>query len=573
MHDLLIKGGHLVDGSGEPGRTADVAVDGDRIVAVGRVDAPARRTVDADGLLVTPGFVDVHTHYDGQATWDAELAPSSWHGVTSVVMGNCGVGFAPAAPERREWLIGLMEGVEDIPGAALSDGIRWAWESFPEYLDALECTPHAVDVAAQIAHGAVRAYVMGERGARNEPATPADIARMSAICREALEAGAMGVSTSRTLLHLAVDGEPVPGTFAAEDELMGLAEAVAAAGRGLLEVAPAGVGGEDLLAPAKEMAWMRRVSARTGCPISFIMAQPNADPHGWKEMLALCREAHAEGARLHPQVFGRPVTILYTFQNLNPFSRFPSFAPYAAMTHDERMRELVKPEVRARMLADHDPNDDAWTVLLGDPWPNTYVLGDPPNYEPESERSVASLAAARGQPPEETAYDLLLENDGRNFLFFAVNAYPYGHLEPLREMIEYEHSVIGAADGGAHVGFICDASVPTTMLTHWVRDRSRGPRLPLEFVVRKQTHDAARLFGLTDVGTVTPGLRANLNVIDFERLNVRPPAMVHDLPTGAPRLLQEATGYVATVVGGQVTREHGAWTGATPGRLIRSKAR
>jgi len=573
MHDILIRGGTIVDGSGRPAFTGDVAIDGARITAVGRVDAPARRVIDADGLLVTPGFVDIHTHYDGQATWDAELAPSSWHGVTAAVMGNCGVGFAPAAPDRHDWLIGLMEGVEDIPGAALADGIRWDWESFPEYLDALERLPHAIDIGAQLAHGALRAYVMGQRGSRNEAATPDDIATMSRLCREALTAGALGVSTSRTLLHLAVDGEPVPGTFAAEDELVGLARAVGEAGRGLLEVAPAGVGGEDLLAPARELAWMERVSRTTGCPISFIMAQPNADPDSWRELLAGCRDAVAGGARLHPQVFGRPVTVLYSFQNLTPFSRFPSYAPYAAMAHEARMAALRRPEVRARILADRDPNDDAWSVLLGDPWPNTYVLGDPPNYEPEAARSVAAIARARGQDPAETAYDLLLEDDGRSFLFFAVNAYAYGHLEPLREMLEFEHSVIGAADGGAHVGFICDASVPTTMLTHWVRDRTRGPRLPLEFVVHKQTRAAAELFGLDDHGLLAAGMRANLNVIDFDRLNVRAPRLVHDLPTGAGRLLQEAVGYRLTMVGGEITRWEGEFTGATPGRLLRSKPR
>ena len=569
MHDLLIKGGSVIDGSGTKVRTADVAIDGDTITQIGKVAGRARRTIDADGLLVTPGFVDIHTHYDGQATWDAELAPSSWHGVTSVVMGNCGVGFAPAAPNRHDWLIGLMEGVEDIPGAALADGISWGWESFAEYLDVLEQKSHAIDIGAQIAHGAVRAYVMGERGAANEPATAEDISKMHDIVRDSLKAGALGVSTSRTLLHTAVDGEPVPGTFAAEDELLGLAKAVSAAGHGLFEVAPAGVGGEDLLAPAKEMAWMRKVSRATGCPISFILAQPNADPHSWKEMLKMCRAGDGDGAKLHPQVFGRPVTILYTFQNLNPFSRYPSFEPYAALPHEQRIAELRKPDVRARILADSDPTDDAWTVLLADPWPRTFVLGNPPNYEPGPERSVAGIAAARGQSPEEVAYDLLLEDDGKAFLFFAVNGYAYGDSEPLREMLSFERTVIGAADGGAHVGFICDASVPTTMLTHWCRDRSRGEKLPLEFVVKKQTRDAAQLFGLSEYGLLAPGFRANVNLIDFDNLNVKPPKMVNDLPTGASRLLQEATGYVATLVGGQVTRENGEQTGAWPGRLIR----
>ena len=569
MHDLIIRGGQVIDGSGRPSYTADVAIDGETIADVGKITARARRTIDADGLLVTPGFVDIHTHYDGQATWDEELAPSSWHGVTSVVMGNCGVGFAPAAPNRHDWLIGLMEGVEDIPGAALADGITWGWETFAEYLDVLERKPRAIDVGAQIAHGAVRAYVMGERGAANEAATREDIAKMHDIVRDGLHAGGLGVSTSRTLLHMAVDGEPVPGTFAAEEELIGLAQAVAAAGHGLFEVAPAGVGGEDLLAPAKEMAWMRKVSAATGCPISFILAQPNADPHSWKEMLNLCRTGEAEGAKLHPQVFGRPVTILYTFQNLNPFSRYPSFAPYAEMPHEQRMVELRKPEVRAKILADSDPTDDAWTVLLADPWPRTFVLGNPPNYEPGPERSVAGIATSCGQSPEEVAYDLLLEDNGKAFFFFAVNGYAYGDSEPLREMLSFDRTVIGAADGGAHVGFICDASVPTTMLTHWCRDRTRGEKLPLEFVIKKQTSDAAKLFGLTDRGGLVPGLRANVNLIDFDNLNVKPPQMVNDLPTGASRLLQQATGYVATLVGGEVTREHGQFTGALPGRLMR----
>ena len=569
MHDLIIRGGQVIDGSGRPSYTADVAIDGETIADVGKITARARRTIDADGLLVTPGFVDIHTHYDGQATWDEELAPSSWHGVTSVVMGNCGVGFAPAAPNRHDWLIGLMEGVEDIPGAALADGITWGWETFAEYLDVLARKPRAIDVGAQIAHGAVRAYVMGERGAANEAATREDIAKMHDIVRDGLHAGGLGVSTSRTLLHMAVDGEPVPGTFAAEEELFGLAQAVAAAGHGLFEVAPAGVGGEDLLAPAKEMAWMRKVSAATGCPISFILAQPNADPHSWKEMLNLCRTGEAEGAKLHPQVFGRPVTILYTFQNLNPFSRYPSFAPYAEMPHEQRMVELRKPEVRAKILADSDPTDDAWTVLLADPWPRTFVLGNPPNYEPGPERSVAGIATSCGQSPEEVAYDLLLEDNGKAFLFFAVNGYAYGDSEPLREMLSFDRTVIGAADGGAHVGFICDASVPTTMLTHWCRDRTRGEKLPLEFVIKKQTSDAAKLFGLTDRGGLVPGLRANVNLIDFDNLNVKPPQMVNDLPTGASRLLQQATGYVATLVGGEVTREHGQFTGALPGRLMR----
>jgi N-acyl-D-amino-acid deacylase len=569
MYDKIIRGGTVVDGSGAQPRTSDVAIDGGVIAEVGRVSGPAREIIEASGALVTPGWVDIHTHYDGQVTWDPLLTPSFWHGVTSVVMGNCGVGFAPAAPDRRQWLIGLMEGVEDIPGTALAEGIRWEWESFPEYLDAVERAPHAIDVGTQIAHGAVRAYVMGERGAKNEPATPTDIDRMEALAREALAAGALGVSTSRTVVHVAIDGEPVPGTFAAEDELMAFARAIGAHGQGILEVAPAGVVGEDLSAPDKEMAWMRRLSAATGCPITFILSQHNTDPTAWRRMLELCEEAGAEGTRIHPQVFGRPTNILFSFQSVSPFYRYRSFEALAGMSQDERMKRLRDPQFKAQLLAEEDPNQDAFALVMQSCWSHTYALGDPPDYEPDPSQSLAAIAAREGRDPKELAYDLMLQDDGKAFLLFAVLGYADGHLEAIRTMLEHPTSALGASDGGAHCRAICDAGMPTFMLTHWTRDRSRGAHLPLEWVVKKQTSDTARLFGLNDRGLLAPGYKADVNVVDYDRLRIGLPQFVFDLPAGAPRLIQKADGYLATLVSGEIVARDGEDTGARPGRLIR----
>jgi len=570
MHDKILRGGTIVDGTGRRGFVADVAIDDGRVSAVGdlRTDG-AREVFDADGLLVTPGWVDIHTHYDGQVTWDPLLTPSCWHGVTSVVMGNCGVGFAPAAPNRRDWLIGLMEGVEDIPGTALAEGIRWEWESFPEYLDAIERRPLAINVGAQIAHGAVRAYVMGDRGAKNQPATENDIERMAAVVREAIERGALGFSTSRTLVHIAIDGEPVPGTFAAEDELRAFARVLGDSGKGIFEVAPAGVVGEDLSAPEKEMTWMRRISAETGCPITFLLAQHNSDPEAWRRMLALCDDAARDGARIFPQVFGRPTNILFSFRSVHPFFRRRSFLPLADKPPSEWLPSLRNPDFKAKLLAEHDPNSDAFAIILANCWESTYELGDPPDYEPSPEQSIAARARRLGREPADLAYDLMLEKDASNFLLFAVVGYPDGNLEAVREMMLHPRAVIGASDGGAHCRAICDAGVPSFLLTHWVRDRQRGGRLPLEWVVRKQTRDTAALYGLFDRGVIAPGYRADINLIDIATLQLGQPHLVHDLPAGAPRLVQKARGYVATFVRGEVVMREGEETGARPGRLIR----
>jgi N-acyl-D-amino-acid deacylase len=568
MHDLVISGGTLVDGTGTQPRRADVAIDGDRITEVGDLeDTGARQTIDAGGMVVTPGFVDVHTHFDGQITWDPLLSPSCWHGVTTVVMGNCGVGFAPVQPDKHEWLIGLMEGVEDIPGAALSDGIQWGWETFPEYLDAVDRVPKMLDVGAQIPHGAVRGYVMGDRGAKNEPASEADIEAMAVIVREAIEAGALGVSTSRTIAHMAIDGEPVPGTFAAEDELFGIGRALGELGTGIFELAPAGALGEDLAAPEREMAWMRKLSAAIDRPVTFALTQNDHDPESWRRMLTLAGEAVGEGARIRPQVAGRPVTLLLGLQTFHPFAYCPSWGAVGILpTMAERIDAMRDPETRRRLVAEAQTPDPAMVQFL-DP-AKAFPLGDPPNYEPDPSTSIAARAASEGRNVYDLYYDLLMEDNGHALVMRPLLNYTDRNLDAVREMLLHPTSALGLGDGGAHCGTTCDASTPTYMLTHWARDRDHD-RLPLEWVVRKMTSETASLYGLGDRGAVRPGLRADVNVIDHGRLQLRAPHMVHDLPGGARRFIQEADGYVATVVGGQVTLVEGQDTGARPGTLIR----
>ena len=569
MTDLVITGGLLVDGTGTAPRRADVAVSDGIITEVAAAGALAGtlagETIEADGLIVTPGFVDVHTHYDGQVTWDPLLSPSSWHGVTTVVMGNCGVGFAPAAPDRHEWLIQLMEGVEDIPGAALSEGIRWEWESFPEYLDAVDRAPKVLDVGTQIPHGAVRAYVMGERGARNEPATPEDIDRMAAIVREAILAGALGFSTSRTIAHMAIDGEPVPGTFAAEDELFGLGRALTDVGAGIFELAPAGALGEDLAAPEREMDWMRRLGAACGRPISFAMTQNDHDPEAYRRMLDLSSRAAEAGAAVHPQVAGRPVNLLLGLQTFHPFAYCPSWGPIGILDLEGRVARMRDPEVRRVLVAEAREPEEVMRQFL-DP-ARAFPLTDPPDYEPAPSNSIAAIAAREGREPMDVYYDALIADEGRAFVMRPLLNFTEGNLDAVREMLMHPTTTWGLGDGGAHAGTTCDASTPTTMLTHWARDRADG--IPLETVVQKMTARTAALYGLGDRGRVLPGLRADLNVIDHAHLALHAPVMVHDLPAGARRFVQRASGYVATTVRGQVTMREGVETGARPGALIR----
>jgi N-acyl-D-aspartate/D-glutamate deacylase len=573
MHDLIISGGTLVDGTGAEARTADVAVDEGRITEVGRPSGGATRVIDADGLLVTPGWVDIHTHYDGQATWDPILAPSSWHGVTTLVMGNCGVGFAPARPDRREWLIGLMEGVEDIPGAALSEGIEWEWETFPQYLDALERRRWTVDVGTQVPHGAVRAYVMGERGARNEPADPEEIDAMRAIVLEAIRAGALGFSTSRTIGHRAIDGEPVPGTYAAEDELFGIGSALAEAGAGVFELAPVGSAGELLSDAVKEVDWMRRLSAKIDRPVSYVLLQVDDEPELWRSQLAASLEACAEGARLHPQVAGRPTGILSGHHTtLCLLGDIPAYAELRArgLSPAELSRTLADPEVRRR-ITEWKPTSPDQAAAMEKAYGRTFDLGDPPDYEPGPERSLAGLAAARGSTPLQVAYDLMAAHEGQGLLYIPILNYATGDLDHVREMLLHPQGALGLSDGGAHTGTICDASMPTFMLTHWTRDRSRGSTLPLPYIVKKQTHDTARLYGMPDRGTVEPGMLADFNLIDYDALSLGRPYVTSDLPAGGSRLLQKSGGYVATIKAGRVTFEHGHDTGELPGRLVRGR--
>ena len=568
MHDLVIRGGTVVDGTGAAPAPGDVAIDGGRITAVGRVDDLGTEEIDATGKIVTPGFVDIHTHYDGQVTWDPLLTPSTWHGVTTVVMGNCGVGFAPAKPDEHEWLIGLMEGVEDIPGAALSEGMRWGWESFPEFLDFLDDQPLAIDIGTQVPHGAVRGYVMGERGARNEPATSDDIAAMARIVRDGIDAGALGVSTSRTIAHRAIDGEPVPGTFAAEDELFGLGRALGEVGSGVFELAPAGVMGEDLAAPAREMDWMCRLADATGRPVTFAMSQHDLAPDQWKDQLELALEAWDAGIPIRPQIAGRPTGLLLGLQTFHAFRRRPSYQAIAELPLDERVERMRDPEVRAAILGEQ-PVSDPRMAFIGMGLDRTFPIGDPPDYEPAPELSVAARAEREGRDPQELLYDLLLGDEGHELLLRPLLGYSNFDLEPIREMLLHPTTALGLGDGGAHVGAICDASIETTMLTHWVRDRSRGERLPLELVVRKMTSDTASLYGLGDRGVLAAGLRGDVNVIDFDALTLHRPEMVYDLPGGARRLVQRASGYDATIVAGTVVMRDGTDTGARPGTLVR----
>ena len=579
MSNLVVRNGTIVDGTGRPSFTADVVIIDGRIAAVGDADevlpvvAAGGRSpeeIDATGLLVTPGWVDIHTHYDGQVTWDDVLAPSAWHGVTTMVMGNCGVGFAPAAPERREWLIGLMEGVEDIPGTALAEGIEWEWETFPEYLDALEPRRWTMDVGTQIAHGAVRAYVMGERGARNEPATPDDIAAMRSIVRDAVAAGALGFSTSRTIAHTAIDGEPVPGTFAAEDELFGIGAALGELDTGVFELAPMGAAGEDVVNPIKEVDWMRRLSAEIGRPVTFAMIQVDAAPDLWRELMGASLAAVEQGADIWPQVAGRATGLLgghHTTYSL--FDVVPAYAALKARDlSDDAFHEMLRDPAVRKSITGWAP-DPVTAERLEHAFEHTYLLGDPPDYEPGPERSIAGLAAASGRPPLEVAYDAMMANDGNGLLYVPILNYSEGSLDPVREMMLHPRSASGLADGGAHCGVICDASMPTFMLTHWTRDRTRGETLPLEWVVKKQTHDTARLYGMADRGTIEPGMVGDLNVIDYDRLQLEAPYVTADLPAGGRRILQGATGYVATVKSGVVTFADGKDTGARPGALLR----
>ena len=575
MFDLKIINGTIVDGTGTAGFVGDVAITDGRIVAIApHVEGEAREVIDATGLVVAPGFVDIHTHYDGQATWDPVLDPSASHGVTTVVIGNCGVGFAPVQPGREQWLVELMEGVEDIPGTALHEGIQWSWETFPEYLDALAAREYSMDIAAFLPHAPLRVYVMGDRGTLDVDPSPEELAQMAEHVRASIEAGAIGVSTSRSLNHRTLDGELVPGTFADSAELVALAQAMVDAGGGLFEAVPTGETGDDPQTVLGEIALLSEVSQRTGAPISFLMIQSMGAPDLWKEQLSAVARANGEGARLVPQVAGRPGGMLIGVATYHGLMRRPTFRRLEnELAYDDLLVELQKPEVKQAILAEEnlpeDPSRQYESIAdnMAYMFERLFVLGDPPEYEPTRDRSIAGMAEASGKDPWEVLYDSIA---GGALLLGAFTNYAEGSQDHLAVMLEHPDTVVGLSDGGAHVRFICDASMPTYLLTHWTRDRTRGRRIPLESIIRKQSALTAQVVGLTDRGTLEVGKRADVNVIDLDHLTLHPPHPVEDLPAGGRRILQEATGYVATIVNGVVTRRSDADTGARPGRLVRA---
>ncbi len=566
MHDLVIRGGTIVDGTGRERFDGDVAIEAGRVVGLGKVSERGRRELDASGHLVTPGWVDVHTHYDGQVTWDPLLTPSSWHGVTTLVMGNCGVGFAPVRPGSESFLIELMEGVEDIPGTALAEGIDFRWESFAEYLDALDGMSRVLDVAAQVPHCAIRAYVLGDR-AHDLELTSDEREALARLTLDGLRAGAVGFSTSRTILHRSVHGL-VPGTRSHPEELLAIGRAMGEAGHGVFEMVSDGVGGKE------EMEWMRRFCRESGRALTYAIAQTAFDPTGWRRMLARADELVAQGERVVPQVPCRPTGMLFGLQSsLHPFITHPAYRALAELPLGERVARLREPAFRARLLGDEPATRDPIARALMSNWGGIFPLGDPPDYEPPASMSVAATAAREGRRPEEVVLDWLLAREGKELLFAPLANYVDCDFEAIREMMLHPRSVLGLSDGGAHCGLICDASMPTYLLTHWVRDRSRGPRIPLETAVRLQTKNTADVWGFTDRGTLEVGKKGDLNVIDLDALALDAPVMVNDLPAGGRRLIQRAHGYRATVCAGEVTFEDGEPTGARPGRLVRGGAR
>jgi N-acyl-D-amino-acid deacylase len=571
MHDLVIRGGTVVDGTGGPRRVADVAIDGGLISAVGGEIGPGKQEIDASGKIVAPGWVDIHTHYDGQATWDQEMAPSSWHGVTTVVMGNCGVGFAPAKPDKHDWLIGLMEGVEDIPGTALAEGMTWNWETFPEYLDELERLPRTIDVGTHVPHGSVRAYVMGERGARNEEPTETDIAQMSKVVEEGLRAGALGFSTSRTILHRSVDRELVPGTTATKEELIGIGRAMGRVGYGVFEMA------SDLKRDWNEFEWMGELSRETGLPVTFAALQSIAKELPLPEQISEMRAQNAKGANIVAQIALRGNGIVMAWQGtVHPFRFRPAWLEIIDKPWAEQLAHLKDPAFKQRMITEDNifPESDliGLIMIVAGGWTLQYEMGAAFNYEPTADETIAARAAAAGKSPVEYAYDLLMQDEGRGFIYFPILNYADGNLNFLEDLQHADDCVNSLSDGGAHCGTICDAASPTFMLQHWVRDRD-GKRITLENAVKRQCRDTALLYGLSDRGLIAPGCLADINVIDMDALNLGKPWLAFDLPAGGKRLLQKADGYAYTIKSGEVTFRDGDYQGVHPGKLIRGPQR
>ena len=567
MHDIVIRNGTIVDGSGEKAFVGNIAIDGDRITAIGKVDSKGKKEIDASGKVVTPGWVDIHTHYDGQVCWDPYLTPSSWHGVTTVVMGNCGVGFAPVKPGSEEYLIQLMEGVEDIPGTALHEGIDWNWETFPEFLDAVEKKELVMDVGAMVGHGPIRGYVMGyERCQGKDDATPQEIAEMSKITTEAINAGALGFSTSRTYLHRDKQGELVPGTEAGQDEMRSLSMAIADAGEGTLEIV------SDWMDQDIEMDWIKDFVENTDRTLTY--AQTSGDPFStWR----YCEENFSNGGKnIRPQFAGRPTGMLFGLESsLHPFVAHPSFRKISKLPLEEKVSIMKDPEFKKQLLSEsHTFGDSKYLEMvtkLISTFEEQFPMDEIPNYEPPKEESIAGIAETEGRDVFDVVYEEMLRNEGKSFIYACFAPYPGHTLDFYKNIIEFKSSVAGLSDGGAHCGLICDASMPTWNITHWTRDRSRGDKIPLEFIVNKQTRETARTFGLFDRGEIKEGLLADINIIDYDNLTVYKPKMVYDLPTGGRRIIQKSSGYSATIKSGIITYENDKATGELPGTLIRGE--
>ena len=559
---LVICNGTIVDGSGGDPYEADLAVVDGKIAAIGGDIPKGTEEIDARGKLVTPGFIDVHTHYDAQVTWSDRLSPSSWNGATTVLFGNCGVGFAPCHEDQHAMLINLMEGVEDIPEVVLSEGLPWNWHSFPDFLDAIAARSYDADVAAQVPHAALRVYVMGERGANREPATEQDRRRMAELTVEGMRAGALGFSTSRTLNHRAADGRSIPTLRAEEAELTAIAHAMREAGTGWLQIV------SDFEDQQGEIGLIRRLARESSRPVTISLTQSDARPNGWRELMAEIDEANEQGLRITAQIRSRPTSVLLGLElSQNPFMGRPSYKRIAHLPFPERLARLREPEFRARILAEQfEGSRRAGRV---ERWDRMYPLGDPPDYEPKAESSIAGRAAREGRSPEEVAYDLLLERDGKGILYLPVTNYAGGNLDVVREMIAAPNTLLGLGDGGAHVGIMCDFTATTYTLTHWTRDRGRGALFPVSWIIKRLTSDNATAIGLNDRGLLHAGMKADINVLDYDKLRLRSPEIAYDLPAGGKRLLQRTDGIDATVVSGAVVYRHGEATGALPGRLVR----
>ena len=563
MTDLVIRNGTVIDGTGAEPFDADIAIDAGKIVAIGKIADRGADEIDARRMLVTPGFVDPHTHYDGQATWSDRITPSSWNGVTTTLFGNCGVGFAPCRPAQREMLVKLMEGVEDIPEVVLTEGLPWNWQSFPDFLDALAARRYDMDIAAQVPHAALRVFVMGERGAEREPATEQDRAEMARLAAEGVKAGALGFSTSRTINHKTLDGRSIPSLDAAEAELAAIAGALRDVGKGWMQVI------SDFEDVEDEFAMLRRLVAASGRPMAITILQRDNKPEEWRRLCGWIAEAHAAGLPMLGQVLTRATGVLLGFEiSQNPFVNRPSYQRIAALPFEQRIAILRQPEFRSTLIT--ETCESQGMARRVERWDRIFPLGDPPDYEPPAEASIAAMAARHGHSPAEVAYDLLLERDGKAILYRPLSNYSYGNLDTVHDMLTHDATIVGLGDGGAHVGVLCDSSAISYLLTHWTRDRTRGARLKLPWAIRRLTSDSANAIGLSDRGVIAPGYKADINVIDYDHLRLRQPEVVYDLPSGGRRLVQRTDGYVATIVSGVPVYRNGEATGALPGRLVRA---